>query len=596
MFAHKFALIFSTLMASVLYGGLYILAPDILLIGANTRVDTLEERFQVKMDYEPKQQPFIADSRTEQLSESPLDTIDELLERETELMPEVETPPIQPVEIPELADRLDSNALSREHDFDIDESVFAGIDAQIMEIAEDDARKDIDVARRLVQPSSDRVLQPGENPVFRGNGGAEAGGNAVALDALVGKLGKLTQGVGENDPGSRDLAGLPGNGFDLMDEEASLFNPDLLEPDSAFSPEDLVVPINPALEDLTTENRFASMDNLVDMQVATYIDGATNEGYFELKIVPNKQQNISVLPRDITFVIDASNSIVQRKLQLTSKGVRNCLALLKPTDHFNIIIFRDSPTLFRPQKVAATAETLAEADKFLSGLESFGATDVYSAIQPVIQQPPRKGVPGIILVLTDGRPSSGKLEGRQLINALSDENLLGNTIYTFGGGKTVNEYLLDLLAYRNKGESVTSPRFDNIEQQLPQFFARLNDAYLVNLQADFGRIPKDSVFPRSMPDFYKGRVVTLYGRFTPGTDKDVLVRLQGKSGADDKEMVLQADLSKAQRGDADIAKQWAFQKTYHLIGEVSRLGEQPELMGEIRQLSQRYGVRSSYGQ
>jgi hypothetical protein len=199
-------------------------------------------------------------------------------------------------------------------------------------------------------------------------------------------------------------------------------------------------------------------------------------------------------------------------------------------------------------------------------------------------------------VLTDGRPSSGNLEGRQLINALSDENLLGNTIFTFGGGKTVNQYLLDLLAYRNKGEASVFPRFDNIEEQLPQFFSRLNNAYLVNLQADYGRIPEESVFPRSMPDFYKGRVVTVYGRFTPGVDKDILVRLQGKSGADEKEMVLHTDIARAQQGDAEIAKQWAFQKTYHLIGEVSRYGEKPELMGEIQKLSQQYGVRSSYGQ
>jgi hypothetical protein len=347
MMAHKFTLFFSTIVASALYGFLFVYAPDILLIGRNTSVDSLDERFQVKMDYVPKQQPFIADSRTEQLSENPLETLDDLLERETELMPEIETAPIQPVEIPELQQRLDSNALNREHNFEIDESVFAGIDAQIMEIAEEDGRKDIDIARRLVQPSSDHILKPGENPVFRGNGGgAEAGGNAVALDALVGKLNQLTSGTGERDPGARELASLPGEGFDLIEAEASLFNPDMLEPDSAFSPEDMVTPLNPALEEIQSESRFGSMDALVDVQLKTYVDASTKEGYFELKIVPDATTPIPVLPRDVTFVIDASNSIVQRKLQLTARGVQNCLALLRPEDHFNVIIFRDSPTLF----------------------------------------------------------------------------------------------------------------------------------------------------------------------------------------------------------------------------------------------------------
>ena len=594
MLAHKFILLFSTAIASSLYGVLYWLAPGIFLISVNSKLDDLEQRFQVKMDYVPKQQPFIADSRTEELSANAAKTLDDLLERETALMPEVETTPLKPVEIPELQDRLDTHALNREHDFEIDESVFAGIDAQILEIAEKDARKDIEIARRMVQPSSNHILNTTENPVFRKKGGVEAGGGTLGLDALVGTLNKLTSEQGDSDPGAAELSDSPGNGFNLLEAEADLFHPDLLEPEGSFAPEDLVMAMNPALEELNKESRFSSMDNLVNINLKTYIDSASQEGYFELKIVPSAEKSITVLPRDITFVIDASNSIVQRKLQLTARGVKSCIQTLSPEDHFNVIVFRSSPTLFRPERVPATPETIAEAETFLSELESFGSTDVYSAIKPVIQQAPRPGVPGIIFLMTDGRPSSGNLEGRQLINALSDENLLGNTIYTFGGGKTVNQYLLDLLAYRNKGESITFPRFDEIDHQLPTFFNRLSDAYLVGLQADFSRVPENSIFPRSMPDFYKGRVVTLYGRFTPGVNKDILIRLHGYSRGTEKEMVLHTDFSTAQKGDADIAKQWAFQKTYHLIGEVSRYGENPELMNEIQHLSKRYGVRSSY--
>lgn len=160
----------------------------------------------------------------------------------------------------------------------------------------------------------------------------------------------------------------------------------------------------------------------------------------------------------------------------------------------------------------------------------------------------------------------------------------------------MNQYLLDLLAYRNKGRSYTFPRIEEIDEELPRFFAQLNDAYLVGLEADFGRIDENTVFPRQLPDFYKGQVVTLYGRYAPSENEEILIRLEGKSGDKDRDMVLQADLAGAVQGDSAIARNWAFQKVYHLIGEVSRYGETPELMGEIQRLSREFGVRSSYSE
>jgi hypothetical protein len=150
------------------------------------------------------------------------------------------------------------------------------------------------------------------------------------------------------------------------------------------------------------------------------------------------------------------------------------------------------------------------------------------------------------------------------------------------------------LAYRNRGRSQAFDELDEIQDRLPKFFGQLNDAYLVNLEADFGRVNRESVFPRALPDFYKGQVVTLYGRFEPGQDRDLVVRLDGRAGASEREMVLRADFDAAVPGTSDIAKKWAFEKTYHLISEVSKLGETPELMGEIRRLNQEYGVRTSY--
>jgi hypothetical protein len=177
---------------------------------------------------------------------------------------------------------------------------------------------------------------------------------------------------------------------------------------------------------------------------------------------------------------------------------------------------------------------------------------------------------------------------------LTEKNAERTSIFAFGGGRTVNQYMLDLLAYRNKGESYVTDQIDSIKSDLPDFFGELSDPILVECRTDYGSIDEDSVFPKQIPDFYKGRAVTVYGRFDPRNDREFAMRLTGRAGDRKKEVVFKADLSKAASGNADIAKEWAFRKIYYLIGETCRLGETPQLLEERRALSQKYDIKTSY--
>ena len=211
-----------------------------------------------------------------------------------------------------------------------------------------------------------------------------------------------------------------------------------------------------------------------------------------------------------------------------------------------------------------------------------------------MQHEPRPGLPKIVVLVSDGRPTAGVRDSRLLINALTQQNTHRNTVLAYGGGRTVNQPLLDLLAYRNKGEAYVSASIDAISDELPAFLGRSSDPLLVRLQADFGRIREDSIFPRELPDFFHGRATTVYGRFDPGADDRFSMRLTGIAGDARKELVFRADLREAETGDADIARRWAFERVYYLVGEIVRQGERPELVRQIRELSRRYNIATSY--
>ncbi len=453
-------LLISFVTSLLLYSGLYAIAPDIFLIRANSAVDALPKRLRVELLDSVRQERFEPPPDDATTMASRPGSVRDLLEREMEHLPLQDTEWEPPEEAVALSERVSQEGMSRDHDLSQDQEVAAGIEARILEISQDIARKDIEIARRYVRPSANRLLKDGET--IGAGGAGSRGREMLGLGALQGPV------AGEE---AAERAASEGQGA-LEGGEAGprAFFPEFDVPILPLLPDETLLGGEFARQNIQRESPYERMDNVVDIRAATYVDPDTGQGFFRLEIFPVAGREVEILPKDVTFVVDASNSILQRKLDLTVRGLKACLALLRPEDRFNVVVFRDNPRPFREGPVPVSEDEIENAIAFLEGMESGGSTDVYKAVLPVIAKSPRTGLPGIVVVVSDGRPTSGNLSGRELINALSAENVNGNTIFTFGGGNTVNRYLMDLLAYRNKGMSVVTRRVEDIDDELPVFF------------------------------------------------------------------------------------------------------------------------------
>ncbi|MFO7974601.1 MAG: VWA domain-containing protein [Candidatus Hydrogenedentota bacterium] len=592
MLRRRTLLVLSIVLSVMLHGGLIALAPTVPMLRIYAPKPDMVQRFKVRVaaDVPPmvKEEP---PDPTQELVTRP-GSIEELLTREKEDLRPSESLIDQDVSIPDLAERVATEPITREHELDIDEAIMKKVDARIIEVSQENARQDIQIARRHVRPSPMRILGEEEFPAM-GAPDADMPKELLTLDPL-----KPSGGFGGPGEGSGSGTG-EGGGSDVPDEEGI---PGIGEESAppkeklANLPSETVIGRQEEIEKATEEAKenYEFLDDLVDIEIATYRPADDPLGYFRLSIVPKAGESIEVLPKDVTFVLDASSSIAQPKLNNTIKGFQEALTRLRPEDRFNIIVFRDTATDFERGFVNATPEEKAAALRFVKGLESYGKTDVYSAIGPVIEKEPREGIAGLVFLISDGRPSAGMLDSRAIINAVTEKNEPRNTVLAFGGGNTVNQYLLDLLAFRNKGYSYVSPSWNDIPSDLPQFFGTVSDPILVNCRADFGRISEESVFPKELPDFFKGQGVTVYGRYDPERNKDFAMRLTGVAGDRNKEVIFKADLEEAETGDKGIAKDWALRKIYYLIGEMTRLGPQPELVNELDRLHKEYGLKTSY--
>jgi hypothetical protein len=574
---------FSVVLAALCYAALLAAAPGILMLGPGSGPDEVVTRLNVYLrdpatilqpDTQADRQAFTARPG----SVRDLLKMDQIAATGTAFeKPEVE--------IPEFAGRVASDTV-RAAPVPMEDSL-RRMEAKVLEITREAARRDLEVPRRLVRPSNVEIPGVEGFPDLRTTDEAE-GGSTLSLPPS-GLPSLLAQGAGVLAGGQRE----PGTGPDPSQPLVQLDLPTampILTPES----EPLRAPIQQAMEAAKDERKYAFMDGLLDMELRTWRNPGDAQGYFELRITPKKGESIPVLPKDVSFVVDASSSIPQHKLNITVKGLRAALKQLKPEDRFNVVVFRDAPQYFQPEAVPATRENLQAVGKFIDNLASSGQTDVYRALQPMVQLKPREGSPGVVLVVSDGRPTAGLQDSRAIINGLTSDNSNGNGVYAFGGGKTVNRYLLDLLAYRNKGAAQVAPDIEDIEKGLPSFFLTLRDPILVDLHADFGRVDRATVFPQAMPDFFQGQPVALYGRYNPDSQDTFALRLAGQAGAEKKEVIFRMGFNEAEAGTRDIARGWAFQKAYHLIGRISREGELPELLGELKQLRTEFGVRTSY--
>ena len=503
--------------------------------------------------------------------EGPPMSLEEFLLRERE-RPELPPIPEYPREelARELSDRVAGERLLREHATEPAKTTLEAIDLEVIAIHRRLLEEEIDISRRLIPEKQRFVLPPGVMPTVSAPGGGrlEIARRLPEVPAVV----RTEGGIAER---AKVLPETEWRGPPPLDREL------VREPADRF----------PLRERRELVQKYPSLDDVLEVRLATY-EPPGEEGYFLITISPKRGGEIETMPKEMVFVIDASKSIREAKLEQSKAGLESCLAQLNEVDLFNIIAFKESPTVFRSSSVRPTSANIRAARAFIKGLKPSGETDVYNAIAPLVRITKPETHPYNIFLISDGKPTSGMVDSRAIINNLTRQNELRASIFTFGGGTEVNVYLLDLLAYLNKGRAYMAERVYAIDDEMPGFCRTIKDPILIDLRANYANIAESEMYPKVLPDFYMGSEILVSGRYS-GTDV-FSMRLTGTVNGQKKELVFKRELAEAEEGGNEIARMWAFNKIYKLIADMCQRGAEPELVEQIRSLSQRYGIATAY--
>ena len=338
------------------------------------------------------------------------------------------------------------------------------------------------------------------------------------------------------------------------------------------------------------------LENLVTIRLSVY-DPGTGGGFYRVDISPNlKSAQLRSIAKDMLFLIDCSASITQPQLNQFKEGIYTALRCLQPDDRFNVVAFRDSARSVFDKLGPVSPDTLAAARDFVDRQERAGLTDVYGSLAPFVRSVESTAGyrPLNVFLLSDGRSTvSNRLDNDTFIREVVKLRQPQVSIYSFSAGGNANRFLMEMLAYSNRGGHLHIASGSRFAPSLIEFIRMHSELIVADLRYHAtGELAQES-YPKQLPHLYRGETLSIFGHFPEKTDSIGLQILGRDADGQEQELVFRGNLRSAQRAGPEMAKNWASQKIYYLLAE-RVLSPRPEINDEIRRLAQEYSIFVPY--
>jgi Ca-activated chloride channel family protein len=322
------------------------------------------------------------------------------------------------------------------------------------------------------------------------------------------------------------------------------------------------------------------------------------DGYFLMMLSPKDEwTETEYAAKDIVFVLDTSGSMNDEgKMEKARAALLFGVKSLRDTDRFNVISFAGEEHLMEREMIQADAAGRARGADFVGKLKATGGTNINDSLLAALRQFRNSDRPKLLVFMTDGLPTVGETNVNRIIENVRGSHASGVRLFTFGVGYDVNTALLDKLASENGGVADYVEPKENLEIKVSNFFAKINYPVLTDLALNLGGVETDLVYPRNLPDLFKGTQVTLIGRYRNESDlRRVTVNLRGKTGATSRTYDF-TDLNFPLREEENdfLPRLWATRRVGWLMEQIRTNGEQKELRDEIVDLGTRYGIVTPY--
>lgn len=317
------------------------------------------------------------------------------------------------------------------------------------------------------------------------------------------------------------------------------------------------------------------------------------DGFFFADISPGYISPNHVMPKDITLILDVSGSMAGDKMQQAKNALKFCVENLNPGDCFEIIAFSTEARALFGQRVEYNEKTKKEALDFIDGLKAIGGTNMDEAFQLCMKEKTQHDRPSMIIFITDGKPTIGETDETQLLNKIDKMNMADQRIFTFGVGYDLNARLLDKITENGHGYRTYVTPEEDIEVKISDFFTKVSSPVLSDIKISFADgSGVYGMFPKSIPDLFRGSSITLFGKYRKPGKTDMLI--EGKVNGQPVAYTYTVELGDNSDKHDFIAPLWATRHVGYLLDQIRLHGETRELKEEIVALAKEYGIITPY--
>ena len=204
--------------------------------------------------------------------------------------------------------------------------------------------------------------------------------------------------------------------------------------------------------------------------------------------------------REMLFIIDTSGSMGGTSIIQARSALKLGLERLGPEDSFNVTRFSSDYSKLFGSPRPATEENIRAALRYVNGLKANGGTMMRPALNDnLITKGDRERLRQVVFI------TDGAIGNETELFALIQDKLGDARMFPVGIGSAPNRFFMSRAAKFGRGTMVMIGKIDEVETQMSDLFAALENPVLTNLQLSL----KDTgeAYPTRLPDLYDGEPV-----------------------------------------------------------------------------------------
>uniref|UniRef100_A0A3Q2YQP8 Inter-alpha-trypsin inhibitor heavy chain 3b, tandem duplicate 2 n=1 Tax=Hippocampus comes TaxID=109280 RepID=A0A3Q2YQP8_HIPCM len=315
-------------------------------------------------------------------------------------------------------------------------------------------------------------------------------------------------------------------------------------------------------------------------------DIKTSSGYFVHHFAPSQ---LARIPKNVVFVIDKSGSMRGKKIEQTRTALIHILNDLAEDDFFGLITFDSSLYYWKQELVQANSQNVKSAKEFAGNIREHGGTNINEALldgSRMLNENPRKGSASILILLTDGDPTSGVTNLEQIYSNVMEAIQDKFPLYCLGFGFDVNFNFLEKLSLLNNGVARRIYADADADLQLKGFYDEVANPLLTDVVMIYNG--GTNLTRTNFSQYYNGSEIVVAGQITDNNIETFVPSVVAISR--NTSISFSEKNSTTKSTDSNIQRVWAYLTVKQLLEkELQYSGdEKAKMKNEILRLSLKY--------